>query len=137
LRPAILDLGVVPAIEWQTQEFQKRTGINCKFLSQIEQIEMDRNHATAMFRILQETLTNVVRHANASEVEIKLEAENGALRLQVKDNGRGISDSEMTGGKSLGLLGMRERAVILGGKVDIEGLPNQGTTVSIFIPLTA
>lgn len=137
LRPAILDLGVVPAIEWQAQEFQKRTGIACTFLSQLEQIDMDRNHSTAMFRILQETLTNVVRHANASTVEIKLETEDGSLRLQVKDNGRGISDSEMSGGKSLGLLGMRERALIVGGKIDIEGMPNQGTTVSVLIPLNA
>lgn len=137
LRPAILDLGVVPAIEWQAQEFQKRTGMACTFLSRIEQVDMDRDHSTAMFRILQETLTNVVRHANASAVEIKLEVEDGSLRLQVKDNGRGITDSEMSGGTSLGLLGMRERALIVGGKIDIEGSPNQGTTVSILIPLKA
>lgn len=137
LRPAILDLGVVPAIEWQAQEFQKRTGIACTFLSQIEQIDMDRDHSTAMFRILQETLTNVARHADASAVEIKLETSDSALRLQVKDNGKGIRESEMSGRKSLGLLGMRERASIVGGKVEIEGSPNQGTTVSVLIPLNA
>jgi signal transduction histidine kinase len=127
----------VPAIEWQVQEFQKRTGIACTLQSQIEQIDMDRDHSTAMFRILQETLTNVARHANASAVEIKLETSDGALRLQVKDNGKGIRESEMSGRKSLGLLGMRERALIVGGKVEIEGSPNQGTTVSVMIPLNA
>jgi PAS domain S-box-containing protein len=135
LRPAILDLGVTPAIEWQAQEFQKRTGIRCNFSADVDQVDIDRDHATAMFRILQETLTNIVRHAKATEVDIALKVNDGFLMLKVKDNGRGITEAESYDLKSLGLLGMRERALIVGGRIEIEGTPEQGTSVRIFIPL--
>lgn len=136
LRPSVLDdLGLVAALEWQTQEFQGRTGIPCRFLAREAEFGPDPAVDTAVFRICQETLTNVARHAGASEVTIRLQEEAGALVLTVADNGRGITDQGLANRTSLGLLGMRERARLLGGKVSIDGRPGGGTTVSVHIPL--
>jgi signal transduction histidine kinase len=136
LRPGVLDdLGLEAAIEWQIQDFQKRTGIRCEFASNLNDARLGPDRATAVFRIFQETLTNIVRHANATRVKIKLEATRGKLILKVEDNGRGVTARDLSGAKSLGLLGMRERATMLDGEVTIVGRRGKGTTVGLRIPL--
>ena len=120
LRPGVLDdLGLIAAIEWQAQDFENRTGITCDFSSSVEEIDLDRDRSTAVFRIFQETLTNVSRHANATRVKISLEESADSLILRIEDNGKGIKESEVSHPKSLGLLGMRERVLVFGGKVKI------------------
>jgi PAS domain S-box-containing protein len=135
LRPAILDLGLVPTIEWQLQEFQTRTGIESKLISAPEETTLDPDGSTTVFRILQEILTNVVRHAEATQVEVELEETTTFLTLQVRDNGRGITESEIDSPKSIGLLGMQERARLRGGEVHLHGSPGRGTTVIVRLPL--
>ncbi|MGB9300815.1 MAG: PAS domain S-box protein, partial [Anaerolineae bacterium] len=124
LRPGMMDdLGLVPAMEWQLQEFQKRSGIRCRFTSSLEEVALDAEEATVLFRILQETLTNVARHASATRVEVSLDEEQGYVRLRVQDNGRGITESEADGSRSFGLLGMRERVKLRSGDFHIKGTP--------------
>ncbi|HYL81707.1 MAG TPA: sensor histidine kinase [Candidatus Acidoferrum sp.] len=136
LRPRVLDdLGLVAALEWQAQEFQGRTGIPCRFQVDEAEPSPDPTVDTAVFRICQETLTNVARHAAASQVTIRLKEEAGVLVLTVADNGRGITDQGLAKRTSLGLFGMRERARLLGGSVAIDGRPGEGTTVAVSIPL--
>ncbi|HUR45167.1 MAG TPA: histidine kinase [Candidatus Saccharimonadales bacterium] len=135
LRPSILDdLGLVAALEWQAAEFQKRTGIKCAVVSDLKEPIMNEDLNTAFFRIFQETLTNIIRHAQATLVEISLRKVGRFLQLQVKDNGRGISENEMNDTRSIGLLGMRERAALLGGTLQLKGVEGQGTTVTVKIP---
>lgn len=136
LRPIYLDLGVVPAIEWQSQEFQNRTGILCNFNSEFEDIELDRDKQTVMFRILQEALTNVARHAEAKTVQVDLKQENSHYVLQIVDDGKGIPEAELANPKSLGLLGMRERAGVVKGDVAFNINSPQGTRVTVKIPLS-
>jgi len=137
LRPGMLDdLGLVPAMEWQLQEFQKRSGIRCRFTSSLEEVALDAEETTVLFRILQETLTNVARHASATRAEVSLDEEQGYVRLRVQDNGRGITESEVNGSRSFGLLGMRERVLLRSGDFHIQGTPGRGTTVVIKLPLT-
>jgi PAS domain S-box-containing protein len=136
LRPGILDnLGLTAAIEWQTEEFASRTGIGCRLDSLEEIAGLDQACSTACFRILQETLTNVARHANATEVRISLKQQIDSLILEVCDNGKGISESSVTDRTSIGLLGMKERAHALGGDFTIDGVPGKGTRVMVSIPL--
>lgn len=136
LRPGVLDdLGLEAAIEWQIQDFETRTGIKCEFTSNLKDVPLDRERATAVFRIFQETLTNIVRHAQATRVDIRLERRGDKLVLEVQDNGRGMTGGELSGVKSLGLLGMRERAMMLDGEVKIVGRRGKGTTVGLHIPL--
>ncbi|MEW6305521.1 MAG: histidine kinase [Verrucomicrobiota bacterium] len=136
LRPGILDdLGLVAAIEWQAHEFQTRTGIQCAVSTEFKETRLDQDLNTAFFRIFQETLTNIMRHANATLVEVHMAEAGGHLVLEVKDNGRGVSEAEINNTKSIGLLGMRERAALLGGTVTIQGIPGKGTTVCVRIPL--
>lgn len=135
LRPAILDdLGLAAAIEWQTREFQNRTEIECRIISLHEDVRISSEKATAVFRIFQELLTNVARHAEATLVEIRMEKQNGDVILEVSDNGRGIKESELSNTKSLGLLGMRERALVFGGQVHIARAEGKGTRVTVSIP---
>jgi PAS domain S-box-containing protein len=134
LRPGILDLGLAAAVEWQIQEFQARTGIQCK-LQLLTQELFAPDVSTALFRILQETLTNVARHAKATRVEVVKQKERDRLVLRISDNGRGFDPEDPSISKSLGLLGMRERAAILGGQVNIASAPGKGTTVTAWIPL--
>jgi len=137
LRPGILDdLGLVAAIEWAGEDFEARTGTKCRLDLPHEKIATDPERATAIFRIFQETLTNVTRHAVASEVKVRLVEENGHLILDVKDNGKGIPEDKLSGSESLGILGMRERAELLGGKLMITGVSGWGTTVRVSIPET-
>lgn len=136
LRPGILDdLGLVAALEWQAHEFQKRTGVHCEAKSDLKEAILDEDLNTAFFRIFQETLTNISRHANATKVTVQLKKSRGELILEVADNGRGISEAEILNTKSIGLLGMRERAALVGGRVTISGVPGHGTTVRVQIPL--
>jgi signal transduction histidine kinase len=135
LRPALLDhLGLVAALECEAKDFENRWGINCTFSSHLEDVKLDDDRATAIFRIFQETLTNVARHAYATHVKAGLCQENGHLTLEVRDNGKGITEKELSDPKSLGLLGMRERALVLGGSVKIGGCPRNGTTVTLVVP---
>lgn len=135
LRPGVLDdLGLLAALEWQAHEFQTRTGITCEFIADAEVNDLSPEHATALFRICQESLTNVARHAQATEVTIHLWGEGNHLLLEVKDNGRGITINETTNSCSFGLQGMQERAFLLGGEFHLTGSPNKGTTVTARIP---
>jgi PAS domain S-box-containing protein len=135
LRPRILDdFGLVAALEWQAQEFEKKTGLRCRFRSSLQRPDPDPDRSVAIFRIFQETLTNVVRHSGAQKVEAALRKEKKGLRLTIRDNGRGISEEEISRTKSLGLVGMRERAILFGGELTIQGKPGKGTTVILKIP---
>jgi signal transduction histidine kinase len=136
LRPGILDdLGLVAALEWQAHEFQNRTGIVCDVASTLQDTMLDADLNTAFFRIFQETLTNIMRHAGATRVEVNSTLRDGWLALTVHDNGRGILPGEITDRRSIGLVGMEERAALLGGKFEIKGEPGRGTTVTVRIPL--
>ena len=135
LRPGILDdLGLVEALDWQAQEFQERTGIRCEFISLPEELELDNDRSTTLFRIFQETLTNVARHAKATQVRITLRVNAQEVQLEIQDNGRGITDQEINNSRSLGLLGMRERALVFGGEISLQGQAEKGTTVTVRLP---
>jgi signal transduction histidine kinase len=136
LRPEALDqLGLVAAIGWQARDFQMRTGIRCKVTLPAEALNVDQETSTGVFRIFQELLTNVARHANATKVDVCMEVAPDALLLTVQDNGRGIAQQDASSGKSLGLMGMRERALLLGGDIRIEGSRAKGTRADVRIPL--
>lgn len=137
LRPGILDdLGLTATIEWQLQEFQVRSGIESILSSAPEETTLAAEGATTVFRIFQEILTNVIRHAQATQVEVTLEESAAFLTLQVQDNGRGISEDEIHSPKSIGLLGMQERARLRAGEIHFQGTPGQGTTVTVRLPLS-
>jgi PAS domain S-box-containing protein len=136
LRPGILDdLGLAAALEWQVGEFEKLTEIKCEFPSKPRDIVLDQDRSTAIFRIFQETLTNVVRHANATKVKVGLKEESGKIVLRVRDNGKGIGDKQISDPKAFGIIGMRERVRPWRGEVKISGSPGKGTTVVVSIPL--
>jgi PAS domain S-box-containing protein len=138
LRPGVLDLlGLVAAIEWQAQEFARRTGIETDLDIHSDHSPLDDTRATTVFRILQETLTNVARHAGANRVRISYTRTGDQLMLEVADNGRGIAQEQLAGRRSLGLVGIRERAIACGGELEIRGEPGQGTLVKVRIPLGA
>jgi PAS domain S-box-containing protein len=136
LRPGLLDdLGLAAAIEWQAEEFQQRTGIRCNIIIEPKDITFDKDRNTAIFRILQETLTNIARHADASEVNLSLKQRDGQLELKVRDNGTGITEDQISNPKSFGLIGIRERIKIFGGNNIIKGTPGKGTVMTVKIPL--
>ncbi len=135
LRPGMLDdLGLVAALEWQAGEFQERTGIKINLSFEPADIRLDAEQSIALFRIFQELLTNVARHAAATRIDACLREKDGALELSVRDNGKGIKPKMLTDSKSFGLIGMRERCHHLGGTVDIRGKPGKGTTVTVNLP---
>lgn len=135
LRPAVLDeLGLAEAVEWQTNEFQKLTGIKCEIVINLSNKHLPQNLKTAMFRILQECLTNITRHAAATKVKVELNDEADILFLQIQDNGRGIGKEKIRNTKSFGISGMRERAFLLGGTFEITRPQNGGTQVTVKIP---
>jgi signal transduction histidine kinase len=137
LRPAVLDrLGLVAAIEWQAEEFERRSGIRCRVHSRIDEIDLEPARAAAAFGIVQEALTNVLRHAHATRATVTVRRSATALTLTVADNGRGISDRDLANGGSLGLIGMRERAVLLGGRLDVRKGRRTGTVVRLTVPLS-
>ena len=136
LRPSVLDdLGLLPAIEAEASRFEQRTGIECELsLADETQLHLDAAAVTAIYRIVQEALTNVSRHANASRVELRLRQRRDELLLEIRDDGRGITAEEVRDPFSLGLIGIRERAAFAGGTVHIEGVGGRGTIVSVRIP---
>lgn len=136
LRPGILDdMGLIAAVEWAAEEFEARTGTRCRLELLENDNSIDPDRATAIFRILQETLTNVARHANAACVYVRLFKEGGNIVLEVHDDGRGATEEQLSASGSLGIHGMRERALLLGGELAIRGISSQGTTVLVRIPL--
>jgi len=135
LRPGLLDdFGLSAAIEWEAEEFSKRTNIECEILSDPKDMVLPQGLSTAIFRILQETLTNIARHANATKVRIILSKNADTLEVRVSDNGKGIEDQEILEPKSFGIIGMRERVHYLGGNFSISG-SSSGTTVEVTIPM--
>jgi len=138
LRPGALDdLGLAPAIEWQINEFKKWTSLEYNFVSTPRHIVLDQETATALFRIAHEAITNVVRHAEATRVDILLRKTRLAVELSVSDNGKGIAEAQLNNSRAFGLVGMRERAHLLDGEVKISGTPGKGTLVKATLPLHA
>jgi signal transduction histidine kinase len=137
MRPEILDdMGLVAAIGWQAKEFQKRLGIRCRVELPVQQAHLGSELSTAVFRIFQEILTNIARHAKASSVSVQLDISRFRLTLNVKDDGTGLDENAVHARESLGLLGMRERAQLFGGQVSFHSASGQGTTVTVSIPLS-
>lgn len=135
LRPSVLDqLGLAAALEWQGQEFRARTGIDVRMQISTDNVHIPDELGSSAFRILQESLTNIARHAKATRVTIKLDQTPSMLTLEITDNGIG-APSKLDGTESLGVVGMRERALACGGQFTISGYPNHGTTVSLRVPL--
>jgi signal transduction histidine kinase len=142
LRPSVLDdLGLIAALEWQAQEFTRRAEIPCEFVTSLDYVNLEDETATGVFRIFQEALTNVGRHSEATKVVAVLrEGERSlfgdeTLLLEIRDNGRGITEEEIRNPESLGLLGMKERVLTFGGGLSILGEPGGGTSVILKIPL--
>ncbi|MGH6625704.1 MAG: ATP-binding response regulator [Burkholderiaceae bacterium] len=135
LRPPVLDLGLQAAIEWQLEEFRERSGIDCTMQVQDAHVhcELDDKRATTLFRIVQESLSNITRHAQATQVHIELCRDGHRICLQIKDNGIGMKDPKKM--NSFGLVGMKERISLLGGDFTIDSAPDQGTTLTISMPL--
>ncbi|MBV8226968.1 MAG: PAS domain S-box protein, partial [Verrucomicrobia bacterium] len=136
LRPGVLDdLGLAAAIEWQAKDFEARSGVSCIVSTPEEDLRLNRDQATALFRIFQESLTNVARHAQATKVWVNLSEEQAVLVLEVEDDGVGISPAKLAQQHSLGLLGMRERVAVFGGEIEFAGSPGKGTTVVVRMPV--
>ena len=137
LRPIALDiLGLTAAIEWQARQFQDRTEITVECDCTLENVHLSGEQSTAVFRIFQETLTNILRHAQATRVNVQMKEQDGEFILTISDNGRGITDDEKSGQRTLGLLGMRERAHLVGGEIGITGLAGKGTVATVRIPIS-
>jgi PAS domain S-box-containing protein len=136
LRPGMLDdLGLAAAVEWLGGDFSRRNGIPCRVDITARESRIGGNSSTALFRIIQEALTNVARHAHASHASVELWEEDGALKIRVKDDGEGVTEEQSTSPQSFGLIGIRERAQALGGEMSITGRPGKGTTLTVTIPL--
>ena len=136
LRPTLLDhLGIEAAIEWQAEDFQKRSGVECTVAVADDVLKVDMDIANALFRVFQEALTNVLKHSHATKVEATLKENNGKIILEIRDNGVGITREQMSKRHSFGLLGMRERLYPLGGTISIKGEAQRGTTLTVIIPL--
>lgn len=135
LRPGILDYGLVPALEWQIRDFQKRSGIESTFQCNIDELDLSSEQSTAVFRIFQEALTNIVKHAEATRVDVELFLTASELSLEIRDNGRGIENADKFKNSSFGLRGMQERLAAFAGWVDVSGSVGLGTTVMVSIPI--
>lgn len=136
LRPGLLDdLGLTAALEWYCEDLQNRTGIKCILNLKPAEIEVDQERSIAIFRIFQETLTNVARHAHASAVKINIRIQDHTLEMKIVDNGIGITDAQVNDPQNLGLVGLRERVYPWNGHIEIKGRPHKGTTVLVSIPL--
>ncbi len=138
LRPAVLDLGLYAAIEWQVREFRRRSGIACELIGDEQGFAcaLDEDRATAFFRILQEALSNVTRHAGARQVRIELRADAASLFMRISDDGVGMEREQERKNGSFGLAGMRERIGYLQGQLTVDGVPGQGTALTVSVPLT-
>jgi signal transduction histidine kinase len=136
LRPILLDdLGLTAAMEWQVQEFQGRTGVQCDARLTCKDSSVEKDLATTVFRVFQETLTNIARHAGATLVRVRLTQKGDELCLDVSDNGKGITQKQIGDPKSFGIVGIRERVNLWGGSVSITGKPQKGTTIKVRIPM--
>ncbi len=136
LRPDALDrLGLIAALEWQAERFARQAGLRCRFHSSSDSVELDRGRATAVFRVFQEILTNVARHAAASRVDVFVEHDADSLTLTVHDNGRGFEPGVSAAPSAFGLLGIRERTLLLDGEFAINSAPRRGTRAVVKIPL--
>jgi signal transduction histidine kinase len=136
LRPGVLDkLGLVAAIEWQVAEFERRSGIRSRVDTRIDHVDLDRDRSAAAFRVVQEALDNALQHANATRVTVSVRGSAERLTVSIADNGRGISDGEIASRESLGLMGMRERAALLGGSLEVRRRRPAGTLVKLTVPL--
>lgn len=134
LRPAILDQGLNAALEWQAHEFEKHAGIPCRFRSNTEDVNLDAGQATGVFRVFQEALTNVARHAHAKQVDVQVFATDELVTLEVRDDGVGVVPRDLDKPESFGVRGMQERVHHLGGWLDVSGAPGKGTTIMLSIP---
>ena len=138
IRPGVLDdLGLIAALEWQSSEFERQTGIPCKFTSLLSEDRIEKNLASGIFRVYQETLTNVMRHAQGTPVDAVISQNGGDIVFIIKDNGKGFNPAEVKSKKTLGLVGMKERALMFGGELTVESQNGQGTTVILKIPLVS
>jgi signal transduction histidine kinase len=135
LRPSVLDFGIVAALEWQSREFEKQNGVPCTFESNETEIDLDLDHATALFRIFQEALTNIAKHAGASAVSVRLARLRHHISLKISDNGGGVRQADRAKPQSFGLRGMAERASALGGTLTLSDAPGGGTVVAIKVRL--
>jgi signal transduction histidine kinase len=135
LRPGALNMGLVSAAEWLLAGFEERTGVKCRLDAPAEELGLDDTRVTAVFRILQESLTNVARHANAGSLCVSIERDDGTFRMHIVDDGVGFDAALVREKRTFGLLGIRERAMMFGGKVSIDSRPGGGTSVNLTIPL--
>jgi signal transduction histidine kinase len=135
LRPPVLDYGVVAATEWLVRDFRERTGIDCRYAANVEELALAQELGIAVFRVLQESLTNILRHAAATRVDVRLEASEDKVQLAVSDNGRGIGAHALTKRTSFGVRGMRERALELGGSLEIAPADGGGTRLVLSLPV--
>jgi PAS domain S-box-containing protein len=135
LRPAALDMGLIPAIQWLAKDFSQHHAMVCAVRALAQDIELDESRAVVIFRIVQESLTNISRHARATQVDISIQLNGTRLAVMVLDNGAGFDPNLPAPGKSFGLLGMRERAIALGGRVDVVSAPGMGTVIGLSIPV--
>jgi signal transduction histidine kinase len=138
LRPPALDhLGLAEAIRWEAMAFRSRTGLRCHVRADREATALDKDQQTVLFRVFQEALTNVVRHAQASAVHVTLVERRDEFELRIRDNGRGVTDAQASDPQAIGLLGMRERAALIGGSFQIAGRRGKGTAILVRVPLGA
>jgi two-component system, NarL family, sensor histidine kinase UhpB len=136
LRPELLDqLGLVEALEWEIGKFQQRSGVMCGLTADVGDLQFDARRSIALFRLVQEALTNVARHAQATRVDVIMRTEGNDLVLEVKDDGIGIATDAESKPRSFGLVGMRERVIFLGGKLEITGTTGKGTTIAVRMPI--
>lgn len=136
LRPATLDhLGLPAAVRWEAMTFRARTGLRCHVRAGKQTTSLTAEQETGVFRIFQEALTNVVRHGHASAVHVTLAERRSTFELRIRDNGCGITDAQIRDPRAIGLLGMRERAALIGGTFDIAGRPGRGTVVTMRVPI--
>jgi signal transduction histidine kinase len=135
LRPSVLDeAGLIAAMEWQCRDFKARTGIHCRFLSKENELDLDHEATNAIFRLSQEMLTNAAKHSGASRVTIELKQGQRWVQLEVRDNGRGITEEEINNPVTAGLLGMRERVRLLNGEITFQGAHGRGTRIRVKLP---
>ena len=134
LRPAILDQGLNAALEWQAQEFEKHSGIPCHFRTNDEDLSLDSGQATGVFRVFQEALTNIAKHAQAGHVDVQMFATDKLVTLEVRDDGVGVRKQDLAKSESFGVRGMQERMHHLGGWIEVSGAPGKGTTLMLSIP---
>jgi two-component system sensor histidine kinase UhpB len=135
LRPNVLDyLGLIPAIEWQMEELKKRTTMDCEFKSNVTKVDLGSQVNSSIFRILQEAVTNIIRHSGATKVLVSIEEEKDIIKFEILDNGIGIKEEDISNARSLGILGMKERTFQFNGKLHLENAPEGGTLLTLIVP---